>query len=221
MRLSLFLLVFFLLSCGPSKRGAEPGDSTGNLISVGLDAPGTESIITCWGVGRIDLGDDLDAIIEKFGPERVTQDSLYQEGMFQGLITVVGKGTPEEVIVRWEENKPPFKNIRFIEIEKVDSPYQFANGIKIGTSMAEIVKLNGGNAVRFYGFGWDYAGTFANFDGGKLEGDIPCFGGVFAPGDQASSELPAGLNGDKKLSSDHPDLKGLNLKLVKIRIMNK
>lgn len=220
MRLSLILLIFFFLSCSQGRRGADQSDTTGNLGSVGLDDPEAANSITCWGVGRIDLGDDLEAIAEKFGPNNLSQDSLFQEGMLQGLVTVIRKGTREEVMIYWQEKKPPFKTIHLIEISKAGSPYQFANGIKIGTSMTELVKLNGGKALHFYGFGWDYAGTFADFGGGRLEGDIPCFGGVFAAGNQAS-ELPAGLAGDKKLSSDHPDIEGLDLHLVKIRINNK
>ncbi len=43
------------------------------------------------------------------------------------------------------------------------------NGVKIGTTLSELVKLNG-KPFTFTGFDWDYGG-YAIFEKGKLEND--------------------------------------------------
>ena len=41
-------------------------------------------------------------------------------------------------------------------------------GVRMGTTLAELVARNGA-PIDFSGFGWDYGGAVAGFNGGKLE----------------------------------------------------
>ena len=216
MRIPFFLCVVLFLSCNQKQTEKLSSDPVSDLNTVTTE---TDTQITCWGVGSVDLGDDLKTIEEKIGKDRISTDSLFLEGMFERLISVIDQGKPTELKIHWQETKPTFNTIRYIEISNPKSVYQFANGIKVGISLAELVKLNEGKALQLHGFGWDYGGTFIDFGEGTLKGDIPCFGGVFAF--QGSANIPSEISGEQKISSDHPALQQQEIKLVKITINNR
>lgn len=124
---------------------------------------------------------------------------MWLEGQFEGFITSVWRGSPGEIVVHWKEKQAPYKTIDHLEISHPESPYHFVNGIKIGMTLNELVELNGGTPVSLYGFGWDYGGTFIDFNKGKLSGDLPCFGGVFALSDP--NKMDPSVTGDRPVSS--------------------
>jgi len=217
MRIPFFLSLLAFSSCGQRQIDNSAAETSNQVRTVELsEANITE--ITCWGVGDIELGDDFKTIEEKVGRQNISQDSLFLEGGFQGIFTTLWKGQDKEVKIHWKEKEVPFKTIDYLEIDRPDSPYQFTNGIKIGTSLKEIEKLNG-LPLNLYGFGWDYGGTFIDFGQGKLQGDIPCFGGVFSIDDSAYDTAKEIL-GDKKVSSDNAAFAKTEAKLSKIRISN-
>ncbi|WP_207534305.1 hypothetical protein [Desertivirga arenae] len=180
-----------------------------------------DSHITCWGIGPLEFGDDLETIAEKVGKENVSTDSLFLEGDFDRLITKVWKGTPKEITIIWKEVKPPFKTVSTFEIAQEDSPYKFDNGIGIGTGIKEIVALNGGEPIKLYGFGWDYGGTFIDFGKGKLKGDLPCFGGVFQLQTEAADAEVQQVMGDQEIYSNAPAFSKYKAVLTVIRISEK
>ncbi|WP_207425659.1 hypothetical protein [Pedobacter sp. SYSU D00535] len=217
--LSFFIVVF--ISCQQQKTTSSGADSAAfDQSSSNLGTHENSDQITCWGIGSIELGDDLPALEEKLGKDNLVQDSLMLEGMFEGLITKAWRGTSREITIVWKEKKAPFNTIDYLEISQPNAPYAFANGIKIGTTLKEIEKMNG-KSLKLYGFGWDYGGTFVSFDKGKLAGEIPCFGGVFSlEAEQDSEELRA-IMGDQEISSTHPSFDKYQVKLAKIRVVNK
>ncbi len=218
MRIFFILSALLLFACNnPSGSGNK---QAGKVYSIAGNQDGGEEI-TCWGIGEIDLDDDMASLEEKVGRKGLSQDSLMKEGAFEGFVTKLWKGTAKEIVVHWKEKKAPYAVIDYLEVVQPASPYHFANGIKIGTSLNDIIKLNGGTAVNLYGFGWDYGGTFIDFGKGKLAGDIPCFGGVFALPDNIKTDDSREITGDIKITSSHPALKNYEVKLVAIRVVNK
>ncbi|HEY1008325.1 MAG TPA: hypothetical protein VGD92_14125 [Sphingobacteriaceae bacterium] len=181
--------------------------------------PPENDLISCDGIGEIMLNDDLGSLVKKAGKDKITHDSLFLEGNFERMITRVGKGTSREIVVYWKEKEQPFRTIQMLEISSRTSPYHFASGINIGTSLKKLVELNGGVPVSLYGFGWDYGGTFISFGNGKLAGPLACFGGVFqlSSTDIVTSELKQ-VMGDRKIRSDAEALKQYQATLVKIRV---
>lgn len=176
--------------------------------------------ITCWGIGDIDLDNDESSLAEKVGKENLVRDSLILGGSFERVVTKVWKGENKEVIVHWTEKKPPFSTIDFLEISQPHSPYHFVNGIKIGSRLSEMVKLNGDIPITLYGFGGDNGGAFVDFGKGKLAGDIPCFGGVFTLPQSVGPDDMKGIQGDKKMTSDNSSLKKYDPTLAVIRVHN-
>lgn len=201
MRILLVFSLILFIACNNSSKDTDK--KGGKIYSMSDNQEGAEEI-TCWGIGPIELDSDMQVVEEKAGKANVSQDSLFLEGNFEGFITKVWKDTAKEIVIHWKEKQAPFSNIEFLEISRPESPYHFMNGIKIGTGLKEIEKLNGGTAITLYGFGWDYGGTFVDFNKGKLAGDIPCFGGVFSLPDSADTEAVKELLGDIKISSSQP-----------------
>lgn len=177
--------------------------------------------ITCWGIGPLEFGDDPQMIEEKVGKENISIDSLFLEGDFDRQITKVWKGSSKEISILWQESKPPFKSIKTFEISHKDSPYKFNNGIGIGSTLKEIVALNGEEPINLYGFGWDYGGTFIDFGKGKLKGDLPCFGGVFQLQTEVGDAEVQQVMGDHAIISNLPALQKYPVQLTTIRVSDK
>ena len=214
MRYCLILSILLLLACSHSpERSIKPEKK---IYSLDENSVGNDEI-TCWGIGEIDLDNDMSTLEEKADKKNMSVDSIVKDGVFEGFVTTLWKGTSKEIIVHWKEKTPPFHTIDFLEIRQEKSPYHFVNGIKLGTTLREMVKLNGRSPISLYGFGSAQAGTFASFGSGKLSGDIPCFGGVFdLPENRDSRQFK---DGEKLLSSD-PVLTRHETRLVSIQIHN-
>jgi hypothetical protein len=218
MRPIFFLVLVLLFACGKAvdQEQTAPADSSRTATVV---RPTANQIITCDGIGEIKLSDDLASLARKAGNDNISHDSLFLEGNFERIVSKLWKGTVRELAVYWNETEQPFKTIQTIEIANRNSPYQFSNGIRIGTSLKKMVELNGGVPISLYGFGWDYGGTFISFKDGKLAEPLSCFGGVFqlTSADITTSELKKIL-GDRQITSESEALKQYQAVLVKIRI---
>lgn len=201
-----------IVACGNS--GPSSDVDTAENVTVLADSSDLD-LITCWGVGEIEFDDDLESLEAKVGKESITTDSLFLEGTFESLITTLWKGEPKEISIHWLEKKPPYSAIKYLEISKPGSVYAFANGITVGSTLAEIEHLNGA-AFTLYGFGWDYGGTFIDFGTGELANNLPCFSGVF----QLNAQITPSISGDKPLKSNNPAFSGLDVTLKTIRIKN-
>ncbi|WP_374165162.1 hypothetical protein [Arcticibacter sp. MXS-1] len=216
--LFIVLPALLLFSCGQNKSNKKE-NSGGQGFDIGANQSGDDEI-TCWGIGPVELDNDMQSLAEKVGKENLSQDSLFAEGMFEGFVTTVWKNSPREIIVHWKEKKEPFQNIQFLEIRQASSPYHFLNGVKIGSRASEITRLNGGTPFLLYGFGWDNGGTFVSFNKGKLAGDMPCFGGVFALPDNVDAKDAEGIMGDMEIKSTVPALQKYDARLVALRVKN-
>ncbi|PRY50908.1 hypothetical protein B0I27_108116 [Arcticibacter pallidicorallinus] len=212
-RVAYFALLLFMMSCTNSPKVKE---EAGDWLQGG-----DPTEITCWGIGDIELEDSYDILVEKAGLDHVKQDSLFKEGMFERVITRVWPNTEKEITVYWKEKKAPLVTIEMLELRDSASVYHFANGLKIGSTLQDLVKENGGIEFSFYGFGWDNGGTIVDFNSGKLSNNLPCFQGVLALPQEASADAGAGeLMGDKLIKSSHPLFSKFNPRLVNIKIKN-
>lgn len=210
-KVACFALLLFVMSCTNSPKVKE---KAGDWLQGG-----DPTEITCWGIGDIELEDTYDVLVEKAGLEEVKQDSLFKEGTFERVITRVWPDTEKEIIVHWKEKAAPLSTIEMLEVKHPQSVYHFTNGIKIGSTLQDLEKENGGIEFSFFGFGWDYGGTLKDFNSGKLSGDLPCFEGVLALPEEASqAEGAAEVMGDKQVKSSHPFFSKFSPRLATIRI---
>lgn len=105
-------------------------------------------------------------MVGKKNSERV--ERWYAEGTERVIGTVFFKDTPQSFFIKWKDTVN-FKSPEWIEIHGDNSLWEIDNGIKIGTELKELVKLNGKHFT-FSGFDWDYGG-YVIFEKGSLESD--------------------------------------------------
>ena len=115
------------------------------------------------------------------------------------------KDSPDELQVFFSEDSKKIESVRI-----VGKNWASKDGLRIGTTLAELEKLNGG-PFQFSGFGWDYGGN-VTAKGAKLKN----FGITIAPDENAPSKDQQKVMGDKQFSSRNAALKNLGVRVTSI-----
>lgn len=114
----------------------------------------------------------LEELKAKLGDAVIAKDSIYIGEGYYEVGTTIYKGTPNELQVLWKDTLN-FKNPSSVLIggsstaNATATQWHTDSGIKIGTSLKELEKING-KAFLFSGFGWDYGGQVVDWQAGKL-----------------------------------------------------
>ena len=156
-------------------------------------------------------------LIKKFGKDKVkTEKLLYAEGTEEYECTILFPGSQDSIIIKWKEGRQ-FIEPEFAEIHGTGSMWILSNGLKIGTTLNELVKLNGKDFT-FSGFGWDYGG-YPNFDEGELMSDCYYIRLGFDWNENYSDDLIQKITGDIELSTKNPALKKVKVSVEKITFL--
>lgn len=193
----LFAVVMLAACSNNEKKEAEAQDSLTNEVDTVVDNQSVDStvvaaktavglldnpntiLVNCDAVGKISMDDTYEDIVRKAGKANMKQDSVFVKGVFQHtFVTKVWKGTAGEITISWQESEQPYKTIQNIIVDAPGSTYVTENGIKLGSPMSLINKLNG-KSFMLIGFSGQNAGTLMNFNGGNLITQIPCIRAVF------------------------------------------
>lgn len=141
-------------------------------------------LVTKEKVGKITANMTEADLIAAFGKNNITTEKeIYANGdmpPFEGL--TIFKGKADEVQIAWEEGKKG-KKIGIIFMRNKGGQWHTKDGIKVGTTLADLNKLNG-KSFTFGGLGWDLGGYISDWKKGKLqdmgveirlayEGDLP------------------------------------------------
>lgn len=168
-----------------------------------------------------------DDLVAYFGEKEVVKSEKYiLEGTVKVLISTVFPESNHPLTVYWETEQNAYKNIQFVEVSKMvydkdfnmriteDNYWKFKNGLKIGMTIQELQKLNGG-VFKFLGVAWDNGGTVLSenktFDNYRMTLDYV----VKANGKRPKSYKK--IMGDMDLTSDNKIAKRLPLRLVTIK----
>lgn len=118
------------------------------------------------GVGKINMTefDAYDELILAYGKENVEKTKI-----------MLGEGELKDGFILFKDSSKELEctccnqagGIDAVIIRRPGSPWATTDGIRIGTSLDTLVKMNG-KPISFLGFGWDYAGQIMDFNGGKL-----------------------------------------------------
>lgn len=115
-------------------------------------------------VGRVKIGSTIGDLETTFGKEFIQKREIYMEGdPYPGL--VIFRDSQLELECTLGKND----QVSAIYIRQPGAPWKTNEGIKIGTTLKELVKLNG-RELSFSGWGWDYGGVIADYKGGELSG---------------------------------------------------
>lgn len=219
----LFLLLFVavaIISCNNSTNKTTETIQTIDSITNNTSKTNTDFELSCDGAGKILLTSSVEEIENIVGKQNLQYDSVFAEGEFAVMQLIAFKDKPEELIFfSQEESEIPFKYISSIRIQQLKSPYSFANGIKIGTKMEDLEKLNGGVPISFSGFEWDYEGGFLSFNKGKLSAEMPCFSGSFYH--QVTKNGVNNVIGDGEFKSNQAAVKKIGVYVSEITISNR
>lgn len=206
--------IFFLLifsACDTDTSNSNTNTDTNNEQPEVETQPATQEskwlCIPNKQVGLIKEDADEESIIEAYGKENVIRQEV---GIGEGEMvaaTIVFPDSPDELIVEWQDGFE-YKKLSRIRIEQKGAKWETEEGIKIGTTLDELVKINGKD-FNFYGFDWDYGGVANEWEDGKINSQLTV---VLAPKDPNAS-FPE-LAGDGTFSSSNPKAKEARLEVI-------
>jgi len=145
-------------------------------------------------------------IIKVYGKDNVGREEI---GLGEGEMvtaTALYPKTENEIFITWEQGKE-YQKISEILIEKPDAAWMTNQGIGMGTTLDELVKINGKD-FKFAGFEWDYSGFTNDWQGGKVDKNLAVF---LEPSDP--EKVYPDLLGDELFLSNHPKAKVAGLKV--------
>jgi hypothetical protein len=169
------------------------------------------------------------ALIEIFGDEFVTTDSVYDSEGNRSIVSLIYPGTVNQVEVFWKnkQKKSGMEKVRlnafFDEQNEVylpNSRWKTSFGVTLGTSLKELERINQTPFI-FFGFGWDYGGFISEYNTGKL-GQYPLTIqlGIIDIKKQGNDPDYEMLMGDNEFNSDDPEAQRLNPIVISISIHN-
>jgi hypothetical protein len=170
------------------------------------------TIVPGLGVGKVYVHKKQVDVERVYGKQFVMAGTIYgSEGMeFPGFY--VFKNSPLELqcIINEQDS-----TIEMIKIAEPGGNWVTEEGIKLGTTLDELVRLNG-KPIEFSGFGWDYGGWIYSYGSGKLsklDGKMGiCLG---EPDDLTGLE---GFEGDHDCSTRDKRILGKGVKVAEITI---
>ncbi|TND08328.1 MAG: hypothetical protein FD123_2359 [Bacteroidetes bacterium] len=208
------------------------GDKTGE----NTDSAATE---TSHGIPQATIGESLvledlctikseAELIEKYGKENVTRDTIPAgEGTFY-IGTKLFPGTNKQVELSWSDTVKFEKLLSamirtgYDSLHKpfVNNQWKSKTGIRLGTTLLELEQLNGKPFIIF-GFGWDYGGMLQSWDKGKLE-NAQVFVSLEKPEawdyKGELGKLYEKFQGDSQFKTDNADLHKLNPVVMEITV---
>ncbi len=220
----LFSIVFALalVSC---KKGNQADNQ--KTTEVGEDL-----IITCEGIGKLRFSMSYDEILNTFGKENVKSDTfVYDKNSDFAImssdtvdkISTTVSTSEGKIYVSWAPGLKATK-IESLSLNFYDNPkYQFANGIKAGSTIEEFIKANENGEFEFYGFGWQFGGLILENPKGKFFKDYPCLGGFthFKPVNDKYDNVQNLMGDQKYKSTDVKPEQAKDIILSGITILNK
>lgn len=170
-------------------------------------------------VGRITKNSTETDLIKFFGKENVVRGKI-PIGEGQSIDgTIIYKGTNDQLYVIWKNSFTP--PINRIIIRKKNTKWKTNDGITIGSSLNDLIKLNGKDFT-ISGFEWDYPGTIITWNNGKLEENYKIgkkFAANFVPTNTAMVKGYETVLGNKGRTTDNQIFKSLNLKIESMAII--
>lgn len=178
-------------------------------FSVAFSQPQSDfALKPCYGSNILNSQTSESDLIKIVGSKNVQRvERYYDEGTDRVIGSVFFKDSPSYFFIKWRDTVN-FKNPDWLEIHGDNSVWTIDNGVKIGTTLAELVKLNG-KQFTFSGFDWDYGG-YATFEKGNLESDCYSIRLYYDYKDLFENEWNQ-IVGDKVISTNNPVLKKIKV----------
>ena len=171
------------------------------------------TLITDSSWGPITANTNFESLIKIYGDANVKNETICGPECVDSIdVTIVYPNTNREITVYWDDSAY-HKKIGMIETAVQGSPYKTAAGLKVGSTLRDLLKVNG-KRITFSGFGWDYGGTVLSYGDGLLGKSSNHF-----TLDYKDHPGQSNLYGDRELHTDMPDVQN-NLDKIVIYTIN-
>lgn len=181
------------------------------LVSSTAFAKDNTLIVPGQSVGPITTRTTRSDLVKYFGAANVKNASIYRgEGQSVPGTVVYDKDPKRRMEITWAPNK----RVGDITISGSSSVWHTQSGIGLGTSLAELQRLNG-KPFKFSGFDWDLGGRIQSWQGGKLEKELKKVWPTLAPGEKDNT---AEISGDRELVSDQVLQKNYHISVDQLRM---
>ena len=193
------------------------------MLAIGLAASAQDKVLSCGPAGAVRGGDTEAALKARFGARIQQVEVDVGEGMTEpGTVLRDERGVPELYFTWKDSSRKHPATIRSAEGAK----WQLENGIKIGTDLRTVERLNGG-PFTLSGWGWDYAGSVVSWKDGKVKRLDGAHCRVFArfePANEtnvteARQQLINQTSGEGEFSSSNPAMAKLNPRVYEILLV--
>lgn len=166
----IILASLFFVSC----QGEIKQDSDANTSVENQEI--NPSMISCEAIGLVKVSYSKKDLVEQFTEAELRDDTRTIRNV-ERSITVVFPNKPEEVIVVWADDTK--EKVSELIIWDENGPYSTKEGLRVGISLRDVVKLNNYLSVDFTNFysSMDGYANITGFNGGELEEKYPCLGG--------------------------------------------
>jgi len=199
--LPLIIIATAIYSCGNKDKKATP---VAEKPEVKIDS----ALITDSSWGLITKKTDFAGLQAIYGAANVKDERICGPECADSIdVTIIYPEKNNEFTVYWKDNLY-HTAIAFIETYLPDGPYHTANGLKIGSSLEDLLKINGKQII-FSGFDWDYGGSIQHYGMGTLQ-NSPLGFRLEMTGDGGTE-----LSGDSEFNTEMPEVKK-NLTKIKI-----
>lgn len=149
-----------------------------------------------------------------FGEANVRAEKMYVgDGMEWDGYAVYPDSPEKRLEVFWAQEGP--KRLEYLQVVGEKSQWKTAEGVTLGTTLLELEELNGGT-FELLGLDWDFGGGVSDWHGGKLEGLTLQLGRSEEV--ELSQEEMAEITGEQTVQSDHPAIRKVNPKVMKINM---
>lgn len=206
---ALCVSITLLLSC-------QSGTKTEETVEV-VDP----NEITCEGIGPVKLTHTYENLVQAVGAERLSQGMATLDGA-DVHVTRVFEGEAEEIIVYWAEKAEPYQTITKIAVANAFGPYQTADGIRVGSTLDDLRQVNNFMPITMVNFynSPDGFGKILSFNGGDIELNHPCLGGILDIVKQRGVDVAIldEIKPEPELLSSHRIFSVLDVEVVELSI---
>lgn len=136
-------------------------------------------------------------LINTYGAENVKRETVGRRWGETIPATILFPDSKNQITIEWLDGKP-YQRIKRLRIEGEGSDWQTEEGIKIGTTFDELLRINQ-RPFKFYGFDWEYEGKTDDWQGGNIHKYMT----VYLSPKNPKAVFPAML-GDSLFLSDNP-----------------
>lgn len=198
---------------GASLSGARAEDRTTASLDPGhVNERGDRTIIPGYRVGPIKANTTETQLIQMFGANSMVRSRHYLSNDKFEEVTRLFAGGWATVQIHWADN---FRKIRHVVITGKYVPWQTRQGITIGTTLAQLQKLNG-KPFLISGFSHHYGGRVISWNNGNLPETVKV---RLAPSRKVSDLQTWAVMGNQAISSRHWVFRNMDLRVESLFVM--